>query len=118
MHIANGKWIEMSVLLRNHFLANRLTVYYLFLVLAFSVNGCVEPYLAEIEGETELISIEGSVIKGEPLQTIVISRSTSLLDPQLNPVGGCKVRVVDDLNNEFAFEESEDGTYSLVHYCY
>lgn len=107
-----GKWIEMSVLLQCHFLANRLKVYCLFLVLTFSVNACIEPYEAEIEEETELISIEGSIIKGDSLQHIVITTTTPLINPEFKPVRGCDVKVVDEFNNEFIFKENEKGTYS------
>jgi hypothetical protein len=86
----------------------------LLFMLLLSVRGCIEPYETEIEEETRLLTVEGSIIKGEELQTIVISETTSLLDPRFKAVKGCEVRVLDDQFNEFLFDEGEEGSYTRI----
>ncbi len=83
------------------------------LIIALAVNSCIEPYFADIGDEPELISIEGSIIKGLSRQEIVISRTTSLGNPVFEPVKGCLVSVMDELNNEFVFDETYNGIYTL-----
>jgi hypothetical protein len=78
------------------------------------VNSCQIPYEAEIEEKIGLISIEGSIVKGDSTQTIIITRSTSLYTPEFDPVLDCAVSVEDDAGNEFTFQELERGIYKSV----
>lgn len=77
-------------------------------------NSCFEPYIANIEDEPDLISIEGSIIKGNVEQKVYISKTTSILNANFSPVRGCSVSVLDNAGNEFTYEENSDGTYSLI----
>lgn len=88
--------------------------YYISLIFLLYANSCQIPYEAEIEGKIGLISIDGSIVKGDSLQTITISTSTSLYIPEFYPVVGCAVFVEDELGNEFSFPEIIHGTYSLA----
>ncbi len=101
-----------SLKYRFRFSGLRLTL--LFIVLTFFGNACIEPFFAEIEEETKIITIEGSLIKGNDVQTIIISTTTSLVNQKFIPVRGCDVKVIDELNNSFTFDENVDGTYSLA----
>lgn len=86
----------------------------LMITLALVISSCIEPFHAEIDDEPKLISIEGSLIKGSPWQRVVVSRTTSLSNPRYNPVQGCIVRVVDEENQVFTYEEHTDGVYILM----
>ncbi len=86
---------------------------YLLLLLLIIFTGCVEPYETEFDEKTDLISIEGSIIKGENVQSLLISKTTSLVYPQFEPVRKCDVRLIDDLDNEYVYKESFDGKYSI-----
>ncbi|MCF8346001.1 MAG: DUF4249 domain-containing protein [Bacteroidales bacterium] len=92
----------------------RIAVYGLLLLLTAVPHACIEPYEAEIEEEVKVISIEGSIIKGEPVQTVVVTRTSPLVYPQFKPVKECDVSVVDDLDNVYGYTEGLDGTYSLA----
>jgi len=83
------------------------------LILTLGLGSCIEPYIADIDNEPELISIEGSLVKGLSRQEIVVSRTTSLGNPVFEPVKGCMVTVLDELNNEFRFDETYNGIYTL-----
>jgi len=100
-------------MLKSHFPFNNYWIY-LTIVLSIVANACIEPYEADINGDVELISIEGSIIKGNPAQHVSISTTTSLLEKEFKPIRGCEVKVVDDLNNEFLFEENTIGKYESV----
>ncbi|MBN2698074.1 MAG: DUF4249 domain-containing protein [Bacteroidales bacterium] len=83
-------------------------------VLMFLLSGCIEPYDSGIDETIKVISVDGSLVKGAPLQQITLSRSTTMTKPEFNPLRGCLVTVTDELGNEFPFEESAAGTYSRV----
>ena len=91
---------------------SRVTLLLLAMVLV--VVSCIFPYEAEINEDSELIVVEGSLIKGDSLQEIKVSTTSSLLDPRFWPVKGCVVRVVDELDQIFVFEEREEGRYTLA----
>jgi hypothetical protein len=83
----------------------------LFLFSVF-ISACIKPYEAEIDEVANLISIEGSIIKGESVQTVTISRTSPLIYPQYKPIRDCDVKVIDELDNEFLFNQNLDVTYS------
>lgn len=87
--------------------------HFLSLMSVFYVTGCIEPYDAGVDQDIRLITVDGSLVKGDSIQTVAISRTTSLDDPEFTPLRGCLVKVIDDLDNEFVFDENEEGTYSL-----
>ncbi|MFC2089229.1 DUF4249 domain-containing protein [Bacteroidota bacterium] len=77
---------------------------------------CEFPYEANINEETGLISIDGSIVKGDAIQTITISRSTSLFEPDFEPLGECIVQVLDEDGNMFDFHETKknSGIYQSI----
>ncbi len=72
---------------------------------------CVEEYNPNITANTNLMVVNGSIVRGNERHTITVSRSTSVQNPQFNPVEACKVYVTDDRNNVFRFEEKTPGKY-------
>ncbi|MEX0988050.1 MAG: DUF4249 domain-containing protein [Bacteroidales bacterium] len=93
------------------FLGGMVTV--LLIVMTIFGHSCIEPYMAAIDDEPELITIEGSIIKGNQLQWVVVSKTSSLNNPDFIPVRGCQVSIIDELSNEFVFEEYMKGAYIL-----
>lgn len=73
---------------------------------------CIEEYTPDISAKDDLLVVNGSIIRGNNQQTIVISRSTSVKHPRLTTVKGCNVFVTDDNNNIFQFEEGLPGRYN------
>ncbi len=92
----------------------RSLIIVLFLAFIPALNSCIEPYDPGIEEETDMIAIDASLIKGQDLQTVVISEVSPLIYPQYFTVKGCEVIVKDDLDNSFVYNENQDGTYSLA----
>jgi len=88
-------------------LLNGLMVLVLFLV-GYS---CVSPYVADIENEPDLISIEASLIKGEQEQTVKVSTTASLNSSTFIPVRGCDVSLIDEFDNAWHYNDLTGGIY-------
>ena len=86
----------------------------LFLLLALISNSCIEPYYSDIDEEPKILTIEGSLIKGNAEQNLIISNTTTLLYQEFFPVRGCQAKIVDDQENEFFYSENRDGTYTAM----
>jgi hypothetical protein len=84
---------------------------FLFVVLAIVSSSCISDYVSDIEDEPDLISIECSLIKGEPEQTVRVSVTASLEHSRFMPVGGCNVTLLDDHDNEYQYSEAMIGIY-------
>ncbi len=72
---------------------------------------CISPYETTNKRESNLLVVEGSIIKGLEKQEIKISIASSISNPVSIPVTNCQVKVVDDSGNEFAFSEESEGKY-------
>ena len=84
------------------------------LLLLCSMYACIEPYEAEVEEESLVLVVEGSIVKGDSIQTILVSTTSPLVDPRSRPIPGCAVEVEDDQGHVFYFSETEAGTYTRV----
>jgi len=73
---------------------------------------CVEEYNPNMPDNDNLLVVNGSIIRGDEQQTIVVSRSTSVNNPVFIAVEDCNVFVTDDRNNIFQFEEEKPGRYN------
>lgn len=87
--------------------------FYAWMVLSVLVvaTQCVEEYDPNIAAMDHLLVVDGSILQGNEQQTIAVSRSTSVNNPQFMGVEGCNVSVSDDRNNRFRFEEKTPGRY-------
>lgn len=83
----------------------------MLLLLFLSGYACVSPYVADIENEPELISIEGSLIKGEEEQTVKVSITASLNTSTFIPVRGCDVSLIDEFDNAWPYRDLSGGIY-------
>lgn len=82
--------------------------------LLIGLNSCQFPYEAEIEEVSGMLSIDGSLVKGDSIQTVKVSRSTALSNPEFDPEIGCVVFIEDELGNIFTFSEVANGTYQMA----
>lgn len=92
----------------------RLMRYAVVFVMPLLLTTCIVPWDSGIEEQKELITIDGRLIRGDSLQTITITRSTSLVDPRYLALRDCQVMVEDDLGNRFDFQEVKDGVYTRI----
>ena len=89
-------------------------LYSILIIIFAAAHSCVDSYVAEVDDEPELISIEGSLIKGNEVQFVAVSKTVSLDYPSFIAVRGCLVSIIDDQETEFVYKERNDGTYSAT----
>ena len=75
-------------------------------------NRCVEEYNPNLKESERLLTIDGSIVREQEEQMVVVSMSSPVDSTQFNPFSNCKVFVTDDQNHVFPFEEKYDGKYS------
>lgn len=75
------------------------------------VTNCVSPYDPGIEGKSGLLVVDGSIIKGQEKQVIMISKTASISSPEFVPIKNCNVKIIDNAGNEFVFNEESPGKY-------
>ena len=86
---------------------------FIVLLLLFSLNGCIEKYLPpEEELQTGTVVVVGDLNSLPGIQSIYLSRSTSLKRIVQDPITGCFVQVERDDGMVVEFGESEPGEYS------
>jgi hypothetical protein len=81
------------------------------IILLMGLFGCISSFEPNYKGESNLLVVDGSLIKGVEKQVIKISRSASISAPEYIPVENCKVKVVDNSGTEFYFTEETKGKY-------
>lgn len=82
-----------------------------FILMLLINTQCIEEFDPDIHEETNLLSIDGSIVKGREEQVIFITRSTPVDETSFTPVKKCTVSVIDDKGNVFSFEEITPGKY-------
>ncbi|MDA3823559.1 MAG: DUF4249 domain-containing protein [Bacteroidales bacterium] len=92
----------------------RLMFFGVLVILLFHIPGCQLPYTADIDETYGSLSVEASLVKGDSVQTVIISRSSSLYNPEFDPVADCEVSIEDEEGNTYKFEEENNGLYSCV----
>jgi hypothetical protein len=89
--------------------SNRLVIFIVSFIL-FAMS-CISPFEPNYKGVSNMLVVEGSIIKGIETQEIKISRASSISNPANIPEINCQVKVVDDSGNEFVFSEVSQGRY-------
>lgn len=80
-------------------------------LLLLIVGSCIEEFNPKLKNAEDIIAIDGSLIKGEEIQQIFISKATDVNNPEFSPISGCTVYVTDDKGNTFNYEEQSTGIY-------
>lgn len=84
------------------------------LVLAFAAfTSCIKPYDPEIDASaTTKYVVAGRVTSSGGLQTVEVSRTSSVTSPKYLPVEGCQVSVFDGTGREFILAPTTPGKYA------
>jgi hypothetical protein len=89
---------------------SKTAIYIALLLLPFTA--CIEEYNPQIDLEdVQLYVIEGRVTDREGLQSIFVSRASSVYNPERIPVQSCLVKICDNNDNEFNANEFPGGEY-------
>ena len=101
---------------RNHLntvIAPKKSNRYIIIIVSFTLFAlsCISPFEPKYKGESDLLVVDGSIIKGLKKQVISISSASSISEPGYITITNCQVKVVDDCGNEFVFHEESQGRY-------
>jgi hypothetical protein len=90
----------------------KISFYVGFIALAFSpLTSCIDKFDPDVNEYVNLLVINGSIIKGDSIQIVSISRTSPIDNPENIPVSGCMVKVIKENGQTFDFEETIVGTY-------
>ena len=105
----------ISLISREDMKKETVTKYNLLVLFIVSITlfamSCISPYEPKTKAGSNMLVVEGSIIKGQEKQEIKISRASTISDPVYTPITNCQVKVVDDSGNEFVFSEDSQGKY-------
>jgi len=92
---------------------HRINVFFfLLLIVGLMISSCIKTYVPDILSKDEnKYVINGAVTDIDGTQTVNISVTSPIDDPQYLPVPGCVVKISDDNGNEFQMEDMGDGDY-------
>lgn len=83
----------------------------LFLVFTLLL-GCEKAFDPKIKGsDASKYVINGGVFAGADIQTVHISLTSPISEPQQKPVSGCQVSIFDDRGNNFFLQDMGNGDY-------
>ena len=86
----------------------------LLLIISLSVVGCVEPFEMESDVFESALVIEATITDELKHQEVQLSRTYRLEEDAPAAESGAAVRVVDDMQNEYLFEEVSPGNYVSI----
>jgi hypothetical protein len=86
----------------------------MFMSFALAVTSCIKPYNPEIRGsDAKKYVVMGRVSNVDTIQTVNITITSPVSEPEYLPVKGCDVKILDDLGNEYTMTDMEDGNYKV-----
>ncbi len=92
----------------------RLSKYPLIWIILLFFSSCIEEYTPDIDDEdTGLYVVQGRVTDLDGFQTISVTRSSAINDPEVIPVAGCNVKIVNDQEDEFPGIPTNPGEYQV-----
>ncbi len=85
-----------------------------FTILISAISSCIEPYSPNLGGgSTAKYVVNGQITDQEGYQTVSISMSSTIGEPQYNPLTGCEVKIIDNNSNVYQLDEFEKGNYRV-----
>ncbi|MGW9686430.1 DUF4249 domain-containing protein [Flagellimonas sp. 2504JD1-5] len=76
--------------------------------------GCVEEFEPKINDFEDLLVVEATISNELKHQTIYLNRTFTFDDEAAAPETNAQVRILDDSNNEYVFNESAPGVYTSL----
>ena len=78
-------------------------------------TSCVKSYTPNIKAaDLNKYVVMGQVNSNDSVQTVSISMTSSINEPEYIPVTGCSVEILDDQNHRFYLSDQGDGNYKGV----
>ena len=80
--------------------------------MVMAVVSCIKPFDPFIDsGAEHKFVVSGCITDQEGYQTVSVSVSSPIEEPEIIPLTGCSVTIFSDAGKEFSLEESEPGNY-------
>jgi len=93
-------------------LAEKYTIFVIALLAMLLFHACIEPFDVQTSTSFEsVLVVEATITDEEKQQVIRLSRAYQLDTLGPNAERNAQIKVLDDLQNEFNFQESEPGIY-------
>ncbi|MBN2614990.1 MAG: DUF4249 domain-containing protein [Bacteroidales bacterium] len=84
-----------------------------FLIALFSLTSCIDSYKPVIKSNDKgKYVVMGNVDKNDTVQTVNVSMTSSISDPNYIAVTGCSVEIQNDKGINFPLSDNGDGTYT------
>ncbi|NOQ92331.1 MAG: DUF4249 family protein [Flavobacteriaceae bacterium] len=85
-----------------------------FIIIGLVINGCVEPITIDISVFEDSLVIEATITNEYKFQQVKLTRSFKFEDELPTFEINASVKIVDDVNNTFLFQEKSAGTYISI----
>lgn len=77
-------------------------------------SSCIKQYYPELDSQSlNKYVVSGRITNQPGWQEVTISRSSSVDNPELIPVSGCKVNIIDSDGGSFSLNETSEGAYRI-----
>lgn len=86
-------------------------IIFLFILTTILINSCVEPFESATQNFEDTLIVEATLTNDIDFQEVNLSRTYRLEDEDRKYESNANVKVVDDLLNEYQFQESSTGKY-------
>jgi len=86
------------------------TLFFVQIIVFFA--GCVEPYHPKLNDYIEIPVVDGIITNEAGPYIVTLSKSSTVYNPEFDPIVGAEVTISDDLNYEEVLTEIEPGVYS------
>jgi hypothetical protein len=97
------------------FVMIRSKLLYISAVFVLILSSCVKRYEPEIKKtDVEKYVVTGQVIMGDPVQVVNICLSSPITKPEIRPVIGCQVTIIDSKGNSYIAKDVWGGNYEAV----
>jgi hypothetical protein len=85
----------------------------LFVSIILLFSSCITQFIPQTTEDSELLVVEGLITDKPEANTIKLSRPYHLgMSNIARPITGCDVRITDDFDQSFSFNETTPGTYT------
>jgi Domain of unknown function (DUF4249) len=90
----------------------RTKIVIIFWVFVIFLPSCIIPYEPVIAiKDINKYVVSGQVTDNDEIQTVSVSMTSPVSDPEYIEVTGCYIRIFDDKGNQFEMQEAEPGIY-------
>jgi len=77
-------------------------------------SSCIDPFYPNLGNHTTAkYVVYGQLTDQEGYKTVSVSMSSTINDPNYNPLPNCKVKIIDNLGKVFDLAETEKGNYQV-----